>query len=563
MIDNQEKVTDNIYEVGYFNSNGKINYLKVKSHLFFIFVFIFIACLFTSYYIQGNELDIRESFISFYLYNAHLLLELFTDLENMQIESWYVNTLLLALIPSLIVPLLLFLRVYKNSKFQAVLSSVGLSQYYFYKRKKKQIYLKFKKGSKNEYKRFNTERESICQLLNVPNIKFTRWRDNGVLIQIYDAFPSKEELSDLKVETFLKKEHIFLGIGLPKIDEEIDKRDRVKKRFVARYMPLSDLPQGVANLGSSGGGKSNSMNQYLYSIFYNFNLVHSYYMVDFKGGIEASAIAKLEAKYQSGKIFIYEDSRVELFKTLKSLYLINKARMQYIKSIGAKKLTHSYIVLIFDELAEILDYTPTSKDERQIQEKIVFYIESLLRTGRSQGFKIIYSTQSYLSSSSGLTSGMKNNTLLKISHQLSSNLHVGSIKPVEELAELGIENPTKFDVGRNVVFNEANNTFYECRSLYVKDDFINDIQLEISSNNSFEETLKPFYLQTLKMLEKEGFEDDIYPIKDIASDLELEYQEEVKTIIEKPKVKLDGLGSMIKKKNQSDSSSFLENLQKV
>lgn len=562
----EDKVSDSIYEVGYFNSNGKLNTLKIKAHLFFIFMVIFISCVFTSYYLHGSETDIRESFIYFYLYNAQLIVDMFPNFEKIEIEGWYINTLLLALIPSLLVPLPLFIRVYHNSKLQAALSSVGLSQYYFFKKRGKRIYLKFKKGSKSEYKRFNTERESICQLLNVENIKFTRWKNNGVLAQIYDAFPSMDELSDLKVENYLKKDHIFLGIGLPKINEDINKKDLIKNRFIARYISISDLGSGTANLGSSGGGKSNSMNQYLYSIFYNFNLIHSFYMVDFKGGIEASAIAKLEDKHQSGKIFIYEDSRLELFKTLKRLYLINKARMQYIKSIGAKKLNHSYIILIFDELAEILDYTPTNKDERQIQEKIVFYIESLLRTSRSQGFKTIYSTQSYLSSSSGLTSGMKNNTLLKISHQLSSNLHVGSIKPVEEFNELGIENPTKFDIGRNIVFSEANNTFYECRSLYVPDDFIDSIQLEISSNDSFEKTLKPFYLQTLKMLEKEGFEDDIYPIKEIASDLGLQFkQEEPIEVVppkkEKPKVKLDGLGDMIKKKNQSDSDSFLKSLE--
>ena len=231
----------------------------------------------------------------------------------------------------------------------------------------------------------------------------------------------------------------------------------------------------------------------------------------------------MEERFKSGKIDILDDNRIGLYGVLKRLYVINKARMQYLKAHKMKKMSAHYIVLIFDELAEILDYAPSNKEERALQEKIAFYLESLLRTGRSQGFKIFYSTQSYLSTSSGLSSGMKNNTKLKITHQLGSNLQVGTIKPIEELAELGIF-PTKYDVGKNVVINEANNDIYEVRSLYVPDDFIEDIVLKPSEEHVlFEEELKPFYIQAIHELKKsEKEEDAYYSIYELAKDLGVE-----------------------------------------
>lgn len=118
---------------------------------------------------------------------------------------------------------------------------------------------------------------------------------------------------------------------------------------------------------------------------------------------------------------------------------------------------------------------------------------------------------------------MKNNTKLKITHQLGSNLQVGTIKPVEELAELGIF-PTKYDVGKNVVINEANNDIYEVRSLYVPDNFIEDIVLKPSDAHIlFEEELKPFYIQALHELKKSTKEEDeYYSTYELAKDLGVE-----------------------------------------
>jgi hypothetical protein len=534
--DSQERVTDNIYELNFFNSNGIINKDRVKSHLVLILLIVFLVSNFTLFSvgkIVNNDIPshLPLSFEFFYeLFNGYInlytnsVIEYFSN--NIIPPDFIINQVIVSLSLAMLTSLLFFyFKVYKPSKFQAALSSAGLSQYYFHKKKNQVIYLKFKKGQKNAFKDFITQKDNLAQMLGFENIQFKRWEYNGIMMQYSNKFPTLNELSSLKVEDYLKENSLFLGIGLPMVGEKYNKKELVLGKYLPRYLNFSDIPVGTGNLGSAGGGKSNTMNQYLYSIFNNFNKIERFYFIDFKGGIEAQPILDLENKYKTGKIQVFDDNRIGLYKVLKLLYFINKARMRYLRANKKKKFTNDFIVLLFDELAEILDFTPASKEDKFIQEKINFYIESLLRTGRSQGFKIFYSTQSYLSTASGLSSGMKNNTKLKVAHQLGSKLQVGSIKPVEELEELFID-PTNYDVGKNVVINEADNTIYEVRSLYVPDDFINSVKINNKNNSTLEKDMKYFYKEIYTEmkndLESSGSEDDIiYPITDIAKELKI------------------------------------------
>lgn len=234
----------------------------------------------------------------------------------------------------------------------------------------------------------------------------------------------------------------------------------------------------------------------------------------------------MEQRVKTNKIFTYDDNRLELYKVLKRLYFINKARTRYLRAKRMKKFISDFIFIICDELAEILDYKPTNKEEKKTQEKIVFYIESILRTSRSQGFKFIYATQSYLSVASGLSTGMKNNTLLKISHQLGSKIQVSSIKDMTILDEYGID-PTQYDIGKNMIINETKNDIFEVRSLYVPEDFIEDIEINSNHNHQLEEELKIYYKEVYNEMkkdlkEKNESDDELYPLSQITIDLKFE-----------------------------------------
>lgn len=507
----------------YFNHLGELSDTTMKTTLF-IFITTFIISLIGIYGYQYKTISMTymELFNDFMNHYYKLIITLLEDMNDINYSD--LQEPIIAMMIAALLSLAFHLFILRAAKFQATLASAGLSQYYYFFSFNKTIYLKFTSASNNGYKTALSHRDDIAQMLGYENIQFKRWRKNGLIIQYSEPFPTIKQLSRLSINDFIKKEKLFLGVGIPLIGEKFKRKDLIYKRYLPRYIDFSDIPQGVANLGSAGGGKSNTMNQYLYSIFHNFNKIDAFYFVDFKGGIEAEPIKDLEERCDTGKIHIFDDDMTALYKTLKRLHFINKARMRYLRANKIKKLTSNFIVLLFDELAEILDTKPTTKEERFLSEKIRYYLESLLRTGRSQGFKIIYSTQSYLSTSSGVSAGMKNNTKLKIMHQLGSNMQVGSVKAVAELNDLGIY-PTNYDVGRNVVINEVNNTIYEVRSLYIPDDFINSIHInndDDSNNEEFKSIIRKYYQLLLNELSKNIKEDDaIYPLDELANDLKI------------------------------------------
>lgn len=519
-----EKIKSHSFVSKFHNEHGKIDKKKLGTTATLMFIAINTTIVFLIYLNNYFKEDLVTTIDEFIKSTIAIIKEFL--FYHMIPPKEFIDALIISLIVS--IPFIIYFRykIKKAAKFQAILSSAGLQQYRLIKQKNKKYYLVFNEGTKNAFNTFLLQKENLSQMLGYEHLKFKRWRYNGVIIQGSDRFPTIEDLKGLKIESFIKPDKIFLGIGLPNIDEQYNKKDLIKSKYLPRYINFSDLPVGTANLGSSGSGKSNSMNQYLYSIFYNFKQISSFYFIDFKGGIEAAPIQELEKQYKTNKIHIFDDNKQNLFKTLKKLYLINKARMKFLKQKGLKKMDTNFIVLLFDELAEILDVTVSTKEDRYIQEKIVFYIESLLRTGRSQGFKILYSTQSFLSTASGLTSGMKNNTQLRIMHTLSSKMQVSSVKAVDELNLLSID-PTNYTTGKNVVINGSDNTIYEVQSLYVEEDFINHIKIDTTNDSEFEEKIKLYYKEVLDewkndLITSNQKDDEIYPLEALAKDLNIE-----------------------------------------
>lgn len=430
-----------------------------------------------------------------------------------------------------------YIEIRFNAEMQRVLSLIGFSNYKLVNEesdKNEQLFvIEPDKGQSMNIESFQNKNEDLCQLFKRDNVQIARHGANRIKFQFSDLFPTIEDLKGLDISKFLKKGKIFMGVGLPMIGEKYKKSDLIKGKYLARYVDFKDLPVAMANLGSAGGGKSVSMSQYLQSIFYNFDLIEEFIMVDFKGAIEAQPLEDMENRLKTGKIKVLGDSRKELYKVLKKLDFINKSRMAYLRKNKMKKFKEKYIIIVFDELAEILDYEPTDKEEKKIQNEIKAIIESLKRTARSQHFLIWYSTQSFLSTASGLSSGMKNNTKLRVAHQLGSSMQVGSIKEVADLMELGITSPTKYDVGRNFVSNDQTNEIYEVRSLYVPDNFTETITIEKTEPNiEFQEEMKAIYLEKYEELKKDREElkqkskkkdddEEIYSLEDIIEDLGL------------------------------------------
>ncbi len=494
-----------------------LNILSQKNlQIFFIGLIVFIQFVLIGvwaikykYFI--SNIDIYLELMGQYFYSFY------TQFDKMKLSDEFIFIHSLALLFTILVMIVFNIYIYKKSKVQKRLSSVGLSNYYL-KSKKNNIYIfKLRLGEVMEYDKFLKSFENIKQTFSKSNVKFERYNETEIKVIFIENFPTIKDLKGLSPKDYLLPNKIFLGFG-------INTNPKSKDKFEAKYLDMDNIPVGIANLGSAGGGKSNTMNQWLYSIFYNFNRIQKFYFIDFKGGIESEPINDLEKKHKTGKIEILDDNRLRLYQILKQLNIINKARMLYLKTNKLKKFVDNYIYVIFDELAEILDYEPKEKSEKQIQNEISAIIESLLRTGRSQGIKIFYSTQSFLSTSSGLTSGMKNNTKLRVLHQTKNKMAIGNVIPMEELEENGYD-PYNYNMGRNLVISDEE--MIEVRSLYIPEDFLDEIEINSEYNTKLAENLKEFYKIKIDELITDRDKlstksEEIYSLEDIAKDLDIE-----------------------------------------
>jgi len=504
---------EKIFDKRFYDIKGQLKHIKILRFGFYVFTTVFILFLYLSSAYRANldlndflNLDIQKelltSIYNYLNYNYNQFLDS-NSLNNF--DSYIYYNLITSLIISTILTVLLYNKVYKNSKIQSAISSVGLGQQFYLKKideKNNVITFKLFKGEILNFEVFNDTSNNLKQLLGFEVIQPERKGTDLILLKYSASFPSVEELENLQVKDYLKKDKIFLGIGIPDFNSNKTKKDLIFGKYEAKYLNFSDLPQGIGNFGGSGFGKSNTLNQLFQSFFINFDKIQAFIFVDFKQGIEAEPYRQLEIKKQTGRIFTLEDDRLKLLNLLEKMLIVAKSRGLYIKSKGLKKIVNKNIILFFDEMAEVLDYNPIDKEEKEIQKRIISNIETLLRIGRAAGIKIGYSTQSAVQNASGLTSGMKNNTPLKFTHGLASNTQISSV--YEDFEAFNI-NPLEYDIGKCAIVNLTNSQIEEVRSLFIPDNFSDSIKFSDYEKSEFDNEIKEYYKKYVNSVEDKTF----------------------------------------------------------
>jgi len=491
-----EKITRKVFELSWYDRQGYIDKHKILRFIFLGSVFIYtilmhLIMLIHSYAVLGfHVFKNQENMVTFEEQLMAWFLENIKDIKMATPEFIFINLSIFTLIIILSIKFIFYIRA--KALLQSNLSSIGLNQFYLSKidRETNTYTFTLIKGEKLEFDRFKDKSGNLKQIFGFENSLTKREGKNQIIVQFSEKFPTIQELSDLNVKDFQVVGKIFMGIGLPDIGSNVNKKDLIKGKFIPKYIEFDDLPQGIGNFGGAGFGKSNTLNMVFQSIFMNFDRVKNFTFIDFKQGIEAEPYRRLEQEKQTGRIFTLDDDRLKLLNYLEKLEIITKARGIYIKEKGLKKIKGKAVITFFDEMAEVLDYEPKEKEEKKVQNRTYELIESLLRIGRAAGIIIGYSTQSPLQHTSGLSTGMKNNTPLRMTHGLTSSSQVSSV--YEDLKELGI-NPVEYDIGRVAVINTTNSTIFETRSLFVPDDFTNDIEFSEVKEDAFDIEIKEYY----------------------------------------------------------------------
>ncbi|RXJ93756.1 hypothetical protein CRV00_09855 [Malaciobacter molluscorum] len=477
------------YEFGSYDKYGNLNGAYVVGVVLFILIssFIFSLAIFKIYYLQELNFKILLSSIISEIKNIYFISKVSGFIE---VFKTYILYFSLGFIFTVI-----YLKTTISKKIeQRKLANFGLENYYLKKRLKDGYIYEVVKGETMEYDKFLKQFENMVQRNKMGSCEIKRYNKLGVMVRFKNPTPSIEQLKDLSPKEYMKKGYLFLGF-----------EGGFKEKRVAKYVKLSNLPHSFALLGTSGGGKSNTLNHILFSIFYNFDTVYELNFIDFKGGVESQPYENLEKRFKTNKIFTYTDNRKELYRKLVKLDIMNKARQKFLKAHNKKKFTNYYIYVFFDEITEILDYKANTKEDKFIQDKTKEIIESLFRTSRSSGFKLFYATQIFTSVGSGISNGIKNNTIFRILHKTESDEGIHSVIDKEPLEEMGI-NVKEFGVGEMIIKNESQ--YHNVRTLYISDDFINDIKINSSKRNEkFENEMKKYIEETI---EDYLFEDSVF-----------------------------------------------------
>lgn len=477
------------YEFGSYDKYGNLNGSYIVGVILFILIssFIFSLAIFKIYYLQELNFKILLSSIISEIKNIYFISKVSGFIE---VFKTYILYFSLGFIFTFF-----YLKTIISKKIeQRKLANFGLENYYLKMRLSDGYIYEVVKGEVMEYDKFLKQFENMTQRNKMGSCEIKRYNKLGVMVRFKNPTPSIEQLKDLSPKDYMKKGYLFLGF-----------EGGFKEKRVPKYVSLSSLPHSFALLGTSGGGKSNTLNHILFSIFYNFDTVYELNFIDFKGGVESQPYENLEKKYKTKKIFTYTDNRKELYKKLQKLDIINKARQKFLKAHNKKKFTNYYIYVFFDEIAEILDYKANTKEDKFIQDKTKEIIESLFRTSRSSGFKLFYATQIFTSVGSGISNGIKNNTIFRILHKTESDEGIHSVIDKEPLEGRGV-NPKEFGVGEMIIKNESE--FYNVRTLYIPDNFIKDIKINSSKRNEkFENEMKKYIEETI---ENYPFEDSVF-----------------------------------------------------
>ncbi len=489
-----------IYEFGSFDKYGNLNGKYFVGMIMFIFISVFFILLIIKNLLLCSNINF-EVIVKVFLQETKRIYKTYDYkgfLGVLQVYKYYMIT-------SLFFCIYYIYNIITKKIEQRKLANFGLENYYLKKTLKDGYIYEVIAGEKMDYDRFLQQFNNMIQRNKKGSCEIKRINKIGVKVRFKNPTPAIQDLKDLKPQNFMRKGQLFLGF-----------EGGFKDKRVSRYIDFKELPHSFALLGTSGGGKSNTLNHILFSVFYNFQNIQELNFVDFKGGVESQPYENLEAKYKTGKIFTYTDDRIELYKKLVRLDILNKARQKLLKANNKKKLTNNFIYVFFDEIAEILDYKAIDKDGKLIQEKTKEIIESLFRTARSSGFKLFYATQIFTSIGSGISNSIKNNTIFRILHKTESDEGIHSVIDKEPLEERGI-NVKEFSVGEMIIKNESE--YYNVRTLYIPDNFTNFIKINNQKvNKKFKDEENKYILETIKLYK---FDDNIYSLEQCKKDFNI------------------------------------------
>lgn len=144
--------------------------------------------------------------------------------------------------------------------------------------------------------------------------------------------------------------------------------------------------------GSTGSGKSVLLRSLLYQAYKKGAVIH---LADFKGGVDYTQVWETMCNIITDKKALMRELEKLVFYLEDRKSIFKKEQVRNISEYNKKYPTERISRYIFacDEVAELLDKTGLSKDEKEIICKIEAMLSTLARQGRAFGIHLILATQ--------------------------------------------------------------------------------------------------------------------------------------------------------------------------
>lgn len=205
-------------------------------------------------------------------------------------------------------------------------------------------------------------------------------------------------------DEFLKMGEIFYGFNV-----------RTGERY---YNDLEKIPHHMV-VGQSGSGKSVFLNQIIASVLHNIDAFEKVYLVDLKGGVELAKYAPLHDALQL--VDDYDDLPglvAEIYQTLRN-------RLKEMRHTGETLYKGKHILFIVDEYAQINQFEPITKQEKENHKQLLSYLNRISQLGRAT--RITIWAQLQKATVDNISASFRNNLQTKICFKVHSNSDAATV----------------------------------------------------------------------------------------------------------------------------------------
>jgi len=205
-------------------------------------------------------------------------------------------------------------------------------------------------------------------------------------------------------DNYLRDGEIFYGFNV-----------RTGERY---YNELDKFPHHLI-VGQSGSGKSVFLNQVMASLIHNISHFEKIVLVDLKGGVELAKYEGLHSKIQL--IDDYDD----LPGLMQKIYEQMRERLHLMRQKGHTIFDGPHMCVIVDEYAQIQQFEPITKEEKEAHKLLLSYLNRISMLGRAA--RVTLWAQLQKATVDNISASFRNNLQTKICFKVHSNTDAATV----------------------------------------------------------------------------------------------------------------------------------------